>query len=85
MNFDINDLNGNQIILTCSNIVFNGNIRGTNRSWFTLSAPVQQNGGPVFYSIYPYASWRTDNSPFNRVVSVTVTPLANGDVDVYID
>lgn len=84
-NFDIIDANGNQINLTCNNIEYNGNINGNNRAWFTLSAQVQQNGGPVISAIYPNASWRTDNYPFNQVVSVTVNPLGSGDVDVYIN
>lgn len=85
MNFDIRDTNGNIINLTCGNITFNGNVRGNDRAWFTLSSQIQQNGGPVLNAIYPYASWRTDNYPFNQVVSVTVNPLANSDVDIYID
>lgn len=85
MNFEITDSAGNVINLTCSDIAYNGNIRGNGRAWYTLTGPVRQNDNPVLYAIYPYASWKMDNTPLSNVFSVTVNPLTNGDVDIYID
>lgn len=85
MNFDILDAYNNQINLLCNNLIYNGNVRGNHRAWYTLSGNVTQNGGAPADAKYCPASWRTDTHPFNPVASVTVKPLAGGDVDVYID
>lgn len=85
MNFDILDSYGNQINLMCTNLIYNGTVQGSNRAWYTLSGNVTQNGGAAFRAVYQPALWRTGGHQFNPVSSVTVNPMANGDVDVYID
>lgn len=85
MNFDILDTDQNLIQLRCNNIIFMGNIAGNNRSWYKLTGNVTQNDQAVVRAIYQPASWRAGTHPFNPVISVDVNPLANGDVDVYID
>lgn len=85
MNFDILDSYGNQINFMCTNLIYNGTVQGSNRTWYTLSGNVTQNGGAAFRAVYQPASWRTGRHPFNPVSSVAVNPMTNGDVDIYID
>lgn len=85
MNFDILDACGKQIHLRCNNLIDNGNVKGNHRKWYTLSGNVTQNGGAPVGAQYRPASWRIGAHPFNQVECVTVNPLKNNDVDVYID
>lgn len=85
MNFNINDQNGTSLNLVYNNVINNGNIRGNNRAWYTLTGNVQQNGGNVLHAVYPYASWTSDGNTYQRAASITVNPLANGNVDIFID
>lgn len=85
MNFDILDVNEQQIRFMCNNIIYQGIIHGTNRAWYTLSGNVTQNDGVPVQAEYRSASWRTGVHPFNPVTSVRVNPLPSGDVDIYIN
>lgn len=85
MNFDIIDINGNSLHLTYGNVIDNGTIRVNGRRWFTLTTTVQQNGANVLNATYPFGSWSADGVNYNRASCITVNPLQNGDVDIYIE
>lgn len=60
----------------------NGNVHGSNKRWFTLigagnRVETPQAGNRDGYTI--------NNGRFIATTPITITPLANGDVDLYFE